>query len=276
MMGTKAGNDESVDINFESHPPIDDDLNGVAALLRQSFLQFVDCQSIAAHLITLKDTTQVIAQESPEEDNVSDDEEPDDDIYGVVSVIDLPISRSDHITQDEQSTSESVSSEVGKKLLKFVRDKCSRLKEDLDVGNKSEKYGMIINERYINLPPQLALPTFKTLTSTLDGSRYTHLIFMFKILLKAKSEVVDPPSKKVKITASSSKQHESLIYVNPEEEIIFEKCDYHTDIDVSAHCDENATWSFSSDVKYLPHRRICVMDYKKWPEVLSSFEEELK
>lgn len=273
MTSKVAISDQQVDINFESHPPIEDDINGVAALLRQSLLQFVDCHSLASYLISLKETTQVIAQEAPEEENVSEDDEPDDDIYGVVSVIDLSASKE----ANKEVKSEQV--DAKKKLLKFLKEKCPKLKESLD-DDSAIKYGMIVNERYINLPPQLALPTFKALTQNLESSKFTHLIFVSKILMKARNTDTKLPSKKLKTSEQPSAstnlaQDEQLVFVNPEEEIIFEKCDYHSDLDVSAHCDENATWSFSSDVKYIPHRRICVVDYKKWPEIIKSLEKEL-
>lgn len=276
MVEQKSLKDQKVDVNFESHPPIEDDLNGVASLLRQSLLQFVDCNQLASYLVNLKDTTQVIAQETPEDENVSEDEDPDDDIYGVVSVIDLPTSPKVETTN---KSNKSQHLDTRNQLLKFLKNRCPKLKEAL-TSDGTHKYGLIVNERYINLPPQLALPTLKALTETLDEAKYTHLIFISKILVKDRHRETKLPSKKTKSSggqsSGASSQDESLVYVNSEEEIIFENCAYHTDIDVSAHCDENVTWSFSSDIKYIPHRRIMVVNYEQWPKILKALEEELK
>lgn len=259
--------DERVDIDFESHPPIDDDLNGITTLLKQTLLQFVDCHSLANYLIRQKDLTQVIAQETslvPEGEVASDDDEPDDDIYGLSSIIELPLN---NCKGDEASY------ESRTQLLQFITDKCPEFRKMLDDGADKFKICMIVNERYINLPPQLALPTLKALTESINNLGFSHFIFISKILVRARSSDTKLPSKKSK--SKSSQNAEPLVFVNPEEEIISEQSDYHIDIDVSAHCDENATWSFASDIKYIPHRRILVVDCKKWPNILELLEKEL-
>lgn len=269
-MEVKKPEDQRVEVNFESHPPIEEDLDGIAALLRQTLLQFPDCNSLAKHLIQLKDITQVIAIEAPDEENSADEDEPDNDIYGVSSVINLPSTE----RQDN-----SVDLDLRKQLLKFLTDKSKDLRESLEkVKNEKLKIGMVVNERYINLPPQLSLPTLKNLTQHLDESHYTHLVFVAKILLRARSSDTNLPSKKSKSGQSSAKNVDSepLVFVNPEEEIICEGSECHTDIDVSSYCDENATWSFSSDIKYIPHRRTMLIDYKNWPTIMKNLEKELK
>lgn len=276
-METNQAKDQKVDINFESHPPIEDDVNGVATLLKQSLLQFVDCHALSSHLISLKDITQVIAQESPEEENTNEEDgyEADDDIYGIVSVLDIPKPGRDGSCKDASSKSEKHILQI---LSQFLCSKCTKLKGQLE--DESFKFGMIVNERYINLPPQLSVPTFKALEQYLEESKFTHLIFISKILLKARSSETKLPSKRTKSSTSSkqsdqSSQDDSLVYINAEEEIIFENCDHHVDFDVSAFCDENATWSFGSDIKYIPHRRIMIVDYKKWSKIMKDLEEEL-
>uniref|UniRef100_A0A6G1SJY6 Protein BCCIP n=1 Tax=Aceria tosichella TaxID=561515 RepID=A0A6G1SJY6_9ACAR len=262
--------EERVDINFESHPPIDDDLNGITTLLKQTLLQFVDCHSLANYLVKQKDLTQVIAQEAseePEGEETSDDDDPDDDIYGLSSIIELPLN---NCKGDEASYESRL------QLLQFIRDKCPEFKKMLeDVEEDKLKVCMIVNERYINLPPQLALPTLKALTESIQSIGFTHFIFISKILHRARNIDTKLPSKKSKSKSSNAQNAEPLVFINPEEEIISEQADYYTDLDVSAHCDENATWSFSSDIKYIPHRRILIVDSKKWPNILKLLEKEL-
>lgn len=266
MANKKA--DERVDVNFESHPPIEEDLKGISALLRQTLLQFVDCHSLARHLIQQKDLTQVIAQEEPEEENTGEDDEPDDDIYGVTSIVDLSLNDK---TRDE-------SLECRRQLLKFIKDKCSKFEELIENAKTNDhvRVGFVVNERYMNLPPQLSLPTLKTMTQSIDSAGYTHLVFISKILLKARNTETKLPSKRTKTGHSSTSEAEPIVYVNPEEEIISEEADHFVDLDVSSHCDENASWSFSSDIKYIPHRRILIMDFKKWPSTMKKLEKELE
>jgi len=282
---------EKIDVDFESHPPIDEDLDGVTSLLRQSLLNFVDCHQLATYLIGLKDITQIIAQAAPEEDEASEDDEPDDDIYGVVSVIDLLhlSSNTAGARSSQESDKDKQCSAVREQLAKFLEKKCPTLKDHLTQqakeGGEVSRYGMIVNERFINLPPQLALPTFRSLSDHLKEKGFQKLILVAKILIKSRSSDTSLPSKKAKSSSTSekhqsadgtSRQDDAVVYVNPEEEILFENCEHHTDIDVSSYCDENATWSFSSDVKYIPYRRIMLIDCNKWPTILKALEDEFK
>lgn len=265
-MSSKSSEDQKVDVNFESHPPIDQDAEGITNLLKQTFFQQVDCNALSQYLISLKEVTQVIALESPDEENTSDDEEPDDDIYGVSSVIDL----------ETNDSKDDPHLEVRRDLMKFLQDKSPKVKELHDQKEKTH-LALIVNERYINLPPLLSVPTLSNLTHHIVESKFTHLIFVSKILVKSKAKETELPSKKMKSTGQSSKSAaaEPLVYVNAEEEIVYESSLHHTDYDVSSLCDENHTWSFSSDVKYTPHRRIMIVDAKNWSNLLENLEKEL-
>lgn len=251
----KTNSDEQkVNVDFESHPPIEDDLDGIAALLRQTLLHFADCNSLARYLIQLKDITQVIALDEPDEED-DDEEEPDSDIYGVSSVIELP-----------SEASQGDFAEARNEIKKFIEDKCPEFKQLL---TDEHKIGLVVNERYINLPPQLSLPTFKSLQQHLTG--YTNLVFVTKVLLRTRNSDTKLSSKKSK---QSNESNEPIIFVNAEEEILSENCEFYSDVDVSAYCDENATWS-KNDSKYIPHRRIIVVDFKKWPKIMQILEKEL-
>lgn len=257
---------QQIDVNFESHPPIPEDFDGILRLLRQLFLSFVDCFALAQHIIDLKDITQVIATEPEVEDNeeADNEDEPDDNIYGVTSVIDLQVNKDKNMSKSTRT-----------ELLTFLREKFpkfSSLSNDPDV-----KFGFIVNERYINLPPQLSLPTLKNLTHHLDKNNYTHILFLSKIFIKHRSSDSNLPSKKIKTSnkKAGDSSAEPLVFANPEEEIIFEGSESHIDVDVSGICDENASWAFGGDVKYVPHRRILLIDYEKWPAILKNLEKEL-
>lgn len=265
-MDKRKKEEEQVEVNFESHPPIDEDLDGIVSLLRQTLLNFADSNQIAKYLIGLKDVTQVVALEAPDEENTSEDDEADNNIYGVSSVIDLTVEKSD----------DSLEKEAKEQLSKFLKEKSAQIKTLLDTEENQIRLGFIINERYINLPPQLALSTLKDLSKHLEKSKFTHLVLISKILLKSKNTDNNVQAcKKVKSDSSSSKDSEPIVYINAEEEIIFEDSESSTDIDVSSQCDENATWSIGTDTKYIPHRRIILLTYNKWSTIMKNLEKEL-
>lgn len=264
----EAAIDETT-FNLESHPPIDDDLDGIATLLRQKFLQYADCNLLAQHLIDLKEVTQVMAQGEASEGEDDDEDEPDDNIYGVTSLIEFPIN---------DQTKAGSQLDARENLTKFITDKCPEFRKTIETScdNGALRIGVIINERYINIPPQLSVPALKNLTQHIDNEHFTHLVLVAKVLLRSRNTDTKLPSKKAKTSSSKKPNEEMIIYVNAEEEIIFENCEYYSDVDVSTQCDENASWSLNSDVKYIPHRRIMVIDHKKWSAILQKLEEELK
>lgn len=255
---------QTIEVNFESHPPIESDSENVARLLQQTFLKFVDCQSLAEHLVGLKEISQVICLEATDEENISEDEVPDDDIYGVTSIVNLSV------------VDESNKDGIHQQLKKFLSEKCPDIK-DLFADSKN-KLGLIINERFMNLPPQLALPTLENLTKHIQDTSYSHLIFVSKILKKCRNRAnSNAPNKKAKSSKSSNQtdDEEPLVFVNSEEEIVFEQSEQHIDLDVSSYVDENATWSMSNSTKYIPHRRFMILKQQAWSTLLKSLREEL-
>lgn len=268
--------DTQVEINFEFHPPIEEDLQGIATLLKQILIPNVNLTALAEHIIKLKDVTQIIATEAPnEEKDLDEDDEPDDDIYGVISFIDLG-DNIDGDNQDPKTEVRIVENSVREALMNWS----SHTKELLKKVQKPEvvnKLGLIINERFINLPPQLALPSLKALTESMNPLNFTHLVFISKIMIKHMSE-----SKKKKLKESTvskpkaSDADDDILYMNPEEEILFENCCCYSDCDVSKQSDDSAYWTLNSDSKYTSHRRIMLIEYSKWPKILDLLAEELK
>lgn len=270
MMDSVVEGNKNVEVNFESHPPIDADLEGIATFLTNNLLQYVDCASLAKHLISLRDITQVIAIDEPEEDNVGSDEEdePTDDIFGVISILELP--------KNEEKVGKHL--EARKRLAEFLASKCPTVKEVLSSSDSKISIGYLVNERYINLPPQLSVPTLKNLTSHLEKLNLSHIVLVSKILLKTKGSSSEPPTKRVKSTGTrtTDADDEPIIYMNPEEEIIFEHATGHADVDVPVTSDTIAFLGLKKDANYKPFRRIMLIEFKDWHRILDLLDKELK
>lgn len=269
MNKEKYENHQNEEVTFESHPPIVSDIEPVANLLKQTYLDFIDCHSLAEHLVRKSDVTQILALESIDKsdddtdnnDDDDDNDEGDDNIYGVVSIVNL---KKDDDPEYQKKK---------KELVDFMKSKSSRLTQILE---SSEDVGLLINERFINLPAQLSLPTFKHLSNYLDQEHYKYFVFFSRLFLKTHLDNDKLKKKRQKTAAnSSSTLLEPIIYVNAEDEIICETCDSFIDIDVSKKCDENASWSVNGDVKLTPQRRIIIVECSKWNNILSNLEKEL-
>lgn len=260
--------DKNIDVDFEIHPPIESDHEGIATFLSKTLLHFVDCQELARHLVSLKDLTQVVAQVDTSDDDSGEEDEPDDDIYGVVSMIELPA------TNDKESDEH----DARQALAKFLVKQCPYIKEMTESPKGEVKLGFLINERYYNLPANLSLPMFRSLTSHIKGSGISHLVFVSKVLIRSKTQENGPPKKKVKSSKSTSTDvdDEPIIYLNAEEEIFFESAKGHSDINVAANCNSNSFLGPENESKYIPHRRVIVVESRDWPKLLETLEKELK
>lgn len=265
-VGGELAEGKKVEVDFECHPPIESDLEGITNFLTNSLLQHADCSALAKHLISLKDITQVIAiDENEPATTESDEDEPTDDIFGVISVLNL--------TKPEGNRKDEL--EAIQKLAEFLSSKCPLIKELTSSSDAQKRVGYLVNERYINLPPQLSLPTLKSLTCHIEKSNLSHIVLVAKILVKTKGKTSGPPTKKVKSDGAGVIDDDPLIYMNPEEEIMFEEAKSYTDFDVSITGDNIAFLGLKKDANYKPQRRIIVIESKDWQKILGLIDKEL-
>lgn len=222
---------ENVNVDFEFHPPIEDDKPAVMNFLRQNIHSLLDIDVITNQVISRKDITLILTMDDS------------DDIYGVSSIINLG---------DDAMLLEFFSSKLTKSL-----------------SSKTSKPALVISERFTNLPAQLSLPFFRTLKDEIDKRKFTHLIFMCKILMK-ENVPQDVPRKK-----SSKKNSDPLIFTNVEEELLWENSEESIDLDMSEFYSEESCWVMGSDAKYAPYRRIISLDANKWTDTITMIEKEI-
>jgi protein BCP1 len=260
-----------IKVAFEAFPPHESDFDGVKKLLQQLFLKEKDLNlsSLVESLLQLKEVTCIIKQEEVEGE---DDEEEEDDleVYGISSLIDLR-------KRDVQGI---------KELVALIARRVEGNKDIPDQAKKSIKSALdskatsflIVNERFVNLPPQLSLPCFKSLIEVLNkdaGVDDSTTFFMIMKVMKFKK-------KDSKNNANSSKKTatEGLLYQNSEEELFVESVGKEVtffDYCVADQCDSNVRggdWD-DDDVKMIPYRRILMMKKPQFYSAVESLEKEL-
>lgn len=265
--------EKEIQVEFEAYPTQESDFHGVKKLLGQLFLKAkIDLTHLTETIIAQSDTSFVIQQADSLEGEDDDDEEIDQEVYGISAMVNVSSNGVKSIDE----------------LRKFLLSKCNnaknvdKLREILHNPSK-HSVGWIVNERFINLSPKIALPCLKNLYSEVKkpDTEYPFEWFIFIIkLLKSTGPISKRKQKKLKKSNdgdTSTSQVIETIYQNPEEEIIHDSAEEFVEWNVSEQCDSDArggNWD-EEDVKYTPWRRIVLLSCKSFQRALSYLEAEL-
>ncbi|KAK3788292.1 hypothetical protein RRG08_027025 [Elysia crispata] len=205
-----------INVAFDARPPSDSDYHGVRRLLQQLFVkQINDELSELANLIVAQDTVGCVLKqdhdETSDEENSDDSEDDDDDednVFAVNTVINI---------------SENQSLSCIERIISLLKTACqdnhkgdpSRMTKLLD--DTSKQIGLLISERFINIPPQVALPSYKSLKSDIERAvrkkkkfNFTHLVLISKTY-RAKGE---------------GQIGDDLFYSNAEEQLFSDMCEF--------------------------------------------------
>ena len=115
--------------------------------------------------------------------------------------------------------------------------------------------GLIISERIINMPPQIAVPLYQTLINEVKKAKTKNLPFNFThyVLIS-------------KILASPEATHAGVIYTNAEEEVFVPECDFVLDAKTSK--DEGSRIVTLSQDDFLETKRIMVFKADKFDKIV--------
>ncbi|XP_025094712.1 protein BCCIP homolog [Pomacea canaliculata] len=211
---------QEVQVEFEACMPQDSDFAGIKTLLRQLFLKAnVNLSELADMIISQNYVGSVIKQiDAEEEDDSSMDDDSGDTVFGLVTIINLADKKDKDCIQKIismlTSKSKSVSPQDGQKI------------EEL-FSNPNETVGLLINERFINIPYQITLPAMQSLRKDIEKANKKQMPFTFtKILLLCKT---------YRYKIEDKGQVPSLFFSNPEEEFLVEMSDL------------SVTWSVASE-----------------------------
>ncbi|XP_045030779.1 BRCA2 and CDKN1A-interacting protein isoform X2 [Daphnia magna] len=199
-------NDREIQVEFAGQSPIAEDFHGIKSLLHQLFLKAHINLSGLTELIIQQNYIGSILQQCVDNEDIDGEEEAnsEDEVFGVTSVINL----SHH--KDVECVKE-----VKQYLLEKTQKKLAGL-----FNNSSNQIGLLFNERFINIPPQVSVPLMENLCKEIVEAKeagkpfdFTHFILISKL---HESTRKDSESKKKKAKGLD------ILWVNAEEEPISE------------------------------------------------------
>nr|KAF6303477.1 BRCA2 and CDKN1A interacting protein [Myotis myotis] len=247
--------DEEVNVDFEAYSISDNDYDGIKKLLQQLFLKApVNTAELTNLLIQQNHIGSVIKQTDVSED--SDDDVDEDEIFGFISLLNLTERKG---TQCAEQIKELTLSGCAKSCEKSVVEQLDKLFND-----PARPVGLLLSERFINVPAQIALPMHRQLQKELAEAHKTNKpcgkCHFYLLISKTFAEAGKGNSKK-----QSSQKNDELMFANAEEEFFYEE--------ESDSC-LGGRWSFD-DVPMKPLRTVMLVPCDRMGEIMAALEEHL-
>ncbi|KAM4896967.1 BRCA2 and CDKN1A-interacting protein isoform 2-T2 [Sylvia borin] len=214
--------DEEVNIEFEAHSISDNDYNGIKKLLQQLFLKAP---------VNTAELTDILIQQNH-----------------IGSII--------KGTQCAEQIKELLLSRCEQSCEQRVLEQLSKLLND-----STKPVGLILSERFINVPPQIALPMHQQLQKELTEAQRTNKpcgkCHYYLLISKTFTEATKSKSKRKE---GKNQPKEELMFANAEEEFFHEKALLKFNYSVQEESDTclGGRWSFD-DVPMKPLRTVIVV-----------------
>lgn len=258
---------EEVNVDFEAYSISDDDYDGIKKLLQQLFLKApVNTAELTDLLIQQNHIGSVIKQTDVSED--SDDDVDEDEIFGFISLLNLTERKG---TQCAEQIKELTLSGCAKTCEKSVVEQLNKLLND-----PARPVGLLLSERFINVPAQIALPMHRQLQKELVEAHKTNKpcgkCHFYLLISKTFEEAGKGNSKK----KQSSQNKDELTFANAEEEFFYEKAVLTFSYSVQEESDSclGGRWSFD-DVPMKPLRTVMLVPCDRMGEIMAALEEHL-
>ncbi|XP_069755807.1 protein BCCIP homolog [Narcine bancroftii] len=256
--------DEEVQVDFEAHTISDSDCNGIKRLLQQLFLKAsVNITELADLIIQQNYVGSVIRQAEILDENSEDNEE--DGVFGFISVLNLTEKKG---TEPVEQIKDLVLSQCK------VHHQIAAQQLEKILNDNSKSVNLLISERFINVPPQIALPLHKQLQAELVDAQKTGKpcgkCHYYLLICKACVEIGK------KIPHQRGKQKENLMFANAEDEFFYEQSIMKFSYNVEEESDSclSGRWAFD-DVPMKPLRVVMLIPTDHLTVVMDKLKEYL-
>ncbi|XP_067007101.1 protein BCCIP homolog [Anabrus simplex] len=254
---------QEIQVDFEGRNPTDIDFHGIKQLLQQLFLKAHVNLSELTNLIISQNYVGSVVKQSENEEDDSEDESDVNDVYGVTSVINLTDKQNLECIAQLRSLLVELCDEHGSdQTITFIRSL---------LDNDTAPVGLLINERFVNIPAQIAVPLLESLNKEMKRACEKRMPFNFGyFIIICKLYKVDSSLKKNKKKSSKKHQQQAftdeseILWSNPEEELIDQEAECKFEFSVKAESDSGLSGQWlEDDVEMIPYRRVLVVPATK-------------
>uniref|UniRef100_A0A1B6D985 Protein BCCIP homolog n=2 Tax=Clastoptera arizonana TaxID=38151 RepID=A0A1B6D985_9HEMI len=262
----RENQEQIVEIEFEGRTPVDSDFNGIQTLLKQLFLKANVNLSDLTNLIIAQDEVGSVIKQSINdedfEDSDNDDDDDDQNVFGITTVINFKEFKSKHCVQQLFSLLQTLSLEHG-------NQECQSLVRSLTSDRKT--LVLLINERFVNISARIVAPLLETLRDEI--AKKTKKNHNFKIdyyVMICKIYKLEDQSNNVRQNGKlTSKNETSIVWSNPEEELLDEEADCKFEFSVETDVDSGLSGQWmEDDDPLIPYRRVLFFSADKFDQII--------
>ncbi|CAK9805977.1 Protein BCCIP homolog [Anthophora quadrimaculata] len=266
--GTLGEQGMEIQVDFEGRNPLDPDYHGIKTLLQQLFLKaHIDLGGLTELIISQNYVGSVVKQS--EDIEGSDDEESDiNDVFGITTVINLSSGQNYPCIQQLRELLRQLANE-------HATDSTNAMIKNV-LENDSEAIGLLINERFVNIPAQISVPLLENLTSEIKRANTKKMPFNFSyyILICKLYKTEDKNlEKKLKHKKKGNREEPTILWSNPEEEIFADEATVSFEFSVEKESDSglSGTWTETDD-EMVPYRRVLLFEATKLQPIIDKIK----
>ncbi|XP_076245230.1 protein BCCIP homolog [Calliopsis andreniformis] len=260
-----------IQVDFEGRSPLDPDYHGIKTLLQQLFLKaHIDLGALTELIISQNYVGSVVKQSEDLEG--SDDEDSDiNDVFGITTVINLSSGQNYPCIQQLRELLKQLASE-------HANDATNNMIKHV-LENDSEPLGLLINERFVNIPAQISVPLLENLVSEIKRANSKRMPFNFSyyvLICKLYKTEDQKIGKKLKHKKKDNLEEPTTIWSNPEEEIFAEEATYSFEFSVEKESDSglSGTWTEGDD-EMVPYRRVLLFESTKLQSIIDKIKNHV-
>lgn len=241
-------------VDFEGRCPTHTDYHGIRQLLLPILPRaHVNWGQLADIIIGQNKVGSVLKQCDPEGPDTSDgddgdamDADSDKEVYGVTTVINLTERRETEAVKELKQALLSRCKSAG-----APRDVQQRL--DAVLSSTTEHVGLLINERFVNIPLQICVPLLSSLRNEVEEAVQKQMPYNFSHFLMI-SKLHRPKGKKKEQADGEAE------WINGEDEIFNKAAEASFEFSVAAETDTavDGRWT-DSDTLMTPYRRVLLL-----------------
>lgn len=145
--------------------------------------------------------------------------------------------------------------------------------------NDSEALGLLINERFVNIPAQISVPLLENLISEIKRANNKKMPFNFSyyILICKLYKTEDKKlEKKLKHKKKDNTEEPAILWSNPEEEIFAEEATISFEFSVEKESDSglSGTWTETDD-EMIPYRKVLLFEATKLQPIIDKIKNHI-
>lgn len=144
--------------------------------------------------------------------------------------------------------------------------------------NDAAQLGLLINERFVNIPAKISVPLFENLISEVKRANSRNMPFNFSyyiLICKLYKSEDKKIGKKSKNKSKNTNNEPLILWSNPEEEIFAEKSTVSFEFSVEEEADSGLSGKWTeTDDEMIPYRRVLLFEASKLQSIFEKIQNQ--